>query len=159
MKRDKLNVIPMTEEYAKAISLWKYDGEYSFYDHSENNIDGYMDGTHFACEDATGSLMGYFCFGADARIPTVEKDVYDENFLDVGLGLRPDLCGGGYGLSFLNAGLSFAQQKYRTADFRLSVAEFNRRAVKVYVRAGFQIQSEVTNSYFKNKFYVMVKSV
>ena len=148
-------VVPMTTEYARAISLWKYDGEYSFYDHHEGNVEGYMDGTHYACLNAQGEVIGYFCFGQDAQIPTVEENTYDDGFLDVGLGLRPDLCGRGYGLAFLNHGLDYAQRHFNENSFRLSVAVFNQRAVKVYKSAGFLIECEVTNSYFKNKFFIM----
>ena len=93
MAFDKINIFSMTTEYARLISLWKYEDEYSFYDHNEKNIIGYMDGTHYACTNDDGELIGYFCFGKDARIPTIEENVYDDNFLDIGLGLKPNLCG------------------------------------------------------------------
>ena len=44
-----MNILAMTPEYARLLSLWKYEGIYSFYDHNEKNIKGYMDGTHYAC--------------------------------------------------------------------------------------------------------------
>ena len=114
-----------------------------------------MDGTHYACIDTDGALIGYYCFGEDARIPTIEENVYDDSFLDVGLGLRPDLCGKGNGLAFFNNGLDYAQKTFHTNCFQLSVAVFNERAIKVYQKAGFTIAHEVTNSYFKNKFFIM----
>jgi len=150
-----ISIIEMTKEYAQQISSWKYDGIYSFYDHNDSNINGYMDGTHFACVNNGGDLIGYFCYGNDARIPTLEDNVYDEDFLDVGLGLRPDLCGKGYGLPFFLEGLNYGQMRYKTKNFRLSVAVFNERAIKLYTNAGFYIKQEVTNSYFKNKFFIM----
>jgi len=155
MSCGEMNIAVMTKKYAHSISLWKYDGIYSFYNHNEENVSGYMDGTHFACTDAAGKLIGYFCFGEDARIPTMEENVYDDGFLDVGLGLKPDLCGKHYGLSFLNHGLDYVQKAFHTKCFRLSVAAFNERAIKVYERAGFSVEREVTNSYFHNKFLIM----
>ena len=149
------NIVNMTEEYACSISKWKYDGAYSFYNHNENDIAGYMDGAHFACLDADNELIGYFCFGQDARIPTIEEGVYDDEYLDIGLGLRPDLCGRGLGLAFLNEGLSYAVKHYNTKKIRLSVAVFNERAIKLYRKAGFYSECEVTNSYFQNKFLIM----
>ena len=154
-----MTITYMTEEYARAISLWIYDDKYSFYDHNESIIAEYMDGTHFACINADEELIGYFCFGTDARIPTKESDVYNEDILDIGLGLRPDLCGKGHGLLFLNSGLSYAHKRYGTNQFRLSVAAFNERAIKVYRKAGFFEKHEVTNSHFKNKFIIMEYSM
>jgi len=150
-----MNINPMTREYSRMISNWKYSGEYSFYDHSDQNTESFIDGAHYACTNKDGDLIGYLCFGGDARIPTVEQDAYDDGFLDIGLGLRPDLCGQGYGLSFIENGLDFAQRMFNTEQFRLSVAAFNERAVKVYKKAGFIVEQEVTNSYFKNKFFIM----
>jgi len=149
------NIIPMTENYAKQISNWKYDGEYSFYDQKEEYIEEYLDGSHHACINEDGELIGYFLFGKNAQIPTVENYVYDGDFLDIGLGLAPNLCGKQMGLSFFNSGLDFARKTFGTTHFRLSVAVFNERAIKVYKKAGFTIEQEVTNSYFNNKFIIM----
>ena len=151
---DQMNISIMTKEYARQISLWKYDGAYSFYDH-DGNIDEFLDNYHYFSTNSKGELIGFFCFGNNAQIPTIEENVYDTTFIDIGLGLRPDLCGKNLGLSFLNAGLDFARDIYQTNHFRLSVAAFNERAIKVYKSANFFIDQEVTNSYFNNKFYIM----
>lgn len=128
-------------------------GEYSFYD--RNGETDYPEGEAFACLDETGKLAGHFHFGEDARIPTVEENVYAPGYLDIGLGLRPDLCGQGLGEEFLKLGLAFGKAQFSARRFRLSVACFNLRAVKVYERCGFAVDRKVTNSYFKNQFYIM----
>jgi len=61
----------------------------------------------------------------------------NDDVLDYGLGLRPDLVGRGLGLDFFRAGLEFARERYRPRLIRLHVAAFNERAIKVYERAGF----------------------
>jgi len=148
-------ITDMTKEYARIISGWKYGGIYSIYDESEENIDDFMNGSHFAYVDADQELVGYFCFGKDARIPTVEQNVYDDDFIDVGLGLKPDLCGNNLGLTFLNKGMQYARDLYDTSNFRLTVAAFNERAIKVYERAGFCLEREVTHLQSNQKFLIM----
>ena len=146
----------MTKEYALQISQWKYDGIYSMYDSDESDIVGLMDGTHFACTNAIGELIGYFCYGNGARIPTLEENIYDDKYLDIGLGLRPDLCGKGHGLAFFLKGIDHAQKHFYTQNFRLSVAAFNERAIKLYSNAGFYVEREVTHKLSNNKFLIMI---
>jgi [ribosomal protein S18]-alanine N-acetyltransferase len=52
--------------------------------------------------------------------------------------MRPDLTGRGLGEEFVHAGLRFARETYSPPAFRLTVASFNRRAISVYERAGFE---------------------
>lgn len=150
-----LKIVPMTAAYAGEIAFWKYGGEYSFYD--RNGETDYPEGEAFACLNEAGEVVGFFHFGEDARIPTVEENVYQEGYLDLGLGLRPELCGKGLGEEFVRLGMEFGRQTFSARRFRLSVACFNKRAIKVYERCGFAVEREVTNSYFKNKFYVMTE--
>ena len=58
--------------------------------------------------------------------------------IEVGLGLRPDLTGRGLGAEYLDAGLELARRQFGLARFRLYVATFNERAIRVYERAGFR---------------------
>ena len=87
-----------------------------------------LDGSYFACTFGQ-ELVGYFCFGASATIPTVPGSVSlpQGDFLDFGLGMRPDLCGQGRGKEFMQAGLLFGKQKFHAASYRLAVAAWNKR--------------------------------
>src|SRR2546421_416682 len=58
--------------------------------------------------------------------------------VEVGLGLRPDLTGRGLGESFSRAALDFARAEWSPRRFRLYVAAWNRRALRVYERLGFR---------------------
>ena len=91
--------------------------------------------------DERGDLTGYFCFGEDAQVAAGKRlGLYEvEPALDVGLGMRPDLTGMGLGEEFVHAGLRFARETYSPPAFRLTVATFNQRAIRVYERAGFEI--------------------
>lgn len=63
----------------------------------------------------------------------------------IGFGLRPDLTGRGLGTGFATACVEFAHRRHDyTGDYvRLAVAPFNKRAISVYKRAGFQLQEKV----------------
>jgi len=124
---------PMDEHCAHAIASWRYEGIYAFYDMERDAQDleelldprSWVD-RYYAVTDEHGDLVGFFCFER-------EKDA-----VVIGLGLRPDLAGRGWGQAFLEAGLEFAREKYRPSTFALSVATFNERAIHVYRKAGFE---------------------
>jgi len=124
---------PMTAAHADAIVAWHYEGPYTFYDVEQDPNDAreFLDRetwgkTLFAVVEAQGELVGFFsCTQGGATVT-------------IGLGLRPDLTGHGRGLAFIQAGLDFARRTFIPQQFRLSVALFNRRAIRVYERAGFQ---------------------
>jgi len=123
----------MTDEEATQISGWHYDPPYDFYDATSDPDDlrELLDpkrrkDAYFSVFDADGALVGFFQFEREGTT------------VDVGLGLRPDLTGRGLGVGYLLAGLEFARERFSPERFTLSVATFNRRAIQVYERAGFQ---------------------
>lgn len=130
---------PMTEKDAQTIAAWAYPPPYDLYALSAGDVRELLDGGYYAALDAEGTLLGFFCFGAPARVPAgIPSGAYDDaSLLDIGLGLSPGLCGQGLGLAFLLEGLAFALKTFAPAGFRLTVAAFNLRAAKVYERAGF----------------------
>jgi RimJ/RimL family protein N-acetyltransferase len=85
-------------------------------------------------------LIGFVAFGDVAQVPGgVAQGVYREaDLLDFGIGLEPELTGRGLGLPVVQAALQFARETLGARGFRLSVATFNRRAIRVYERAGFE---------------------
>ena len=133
---------PITRVDAEAISRWRYGAPYSMYDGDPASVPSLLEPRflYHSVFNENGELVGYFCFGEDARIPTGRRlGVYEgEDALDVGLGMRPDLTGRGLGTAFVRAGLRFAQDAYGPPAFRLTVAASNARAVHVYERAGFE---------------------
>jgi RimJ/RimL family protein N-acetyltransferase len=133
---------PITASDAEEISRWRYPEPYATYNGDPASVPGLLDPryNYHAVTGPDGELVGYFCFGADATVPAGRKlGLYDEGALDVGLGMRPDLTGHGLGLGFMQAGLRFARQTFSPPAFRLTVAAFNGRAVKVYEAAGFEV--------------------
>jgi ribosomal-protein-alanine N-acetyltransferase len=124
---------PLTQADAVAISLWHYPEPFSFYDWTEDPDDlaelldpAARGNAYFAAEDGAGDLIGYFSLKQG-----------EAGTLQIGLGLHPERTGQGLGGAFLEAGLDFARSRFQPAQFVLSVATFNRRAITVYERAGF----------------------
>lgn len=130
---------PMDESSVREIVCWKYPEPYSIYDLGEDATEELTGGDYYAVFSGTGELAGFFCFGSPAQVPPGrEYGYYDGSALDIGLGLKPELCGIGIGAGFLEKGLCFAEERFNTGSFRLTVASFNKRAVKVYETAGFR---------------------
>jgi [ribosomal protein S18]-alanine N-acetyltransferase len=122
----------MKDEEAQEIAGWRYVPPYDFYDWISNPddlaefLDPHRRGDdYFSAFDEKGALVGSFRFKRDGKV------------VGVGLGLRPDLTGKGLGHAFLVAGLEFARRSFSPDVFRLSVATFNERAIKVYEGVGF----------------------
>ncbi|MCL2839130.1 MAG: GNAT family N-acetyltransferase [Defluviitaleaceae bacterium] len=148
-------VSEMTTGYARLISTWAYDDMYAVYNHDDGFIDECMDGMHFAFTNRDGMLLGYFCFGKEARIPTIEENAYDDNFLDIGLHMHPDLIGKKRGSLFLNICLDYARKNFNTNYFRATIASFNERAINLCLKSGFYSQKIVTHRLTKKKFVVI----
>ena len=139
----ELTVQKMSRRDAENIALWVYEPPYDIYNMSGSQeiINELLDGSSISMLDGADALIGFFCFGTSARIPAgLQSGAYQRrDAMDVGLGLRPDLCSRGHGLSFLELGLRYAAEQFHTDIFRLTVASFNQRAIRVYEQAGFQV--------------------
>ncbi len=153
-------ITPMTRAYAVAICGWEYEAPYAVYNlhQNEDTLEELTNGDYYACLDPNDILLGFFCFGKSARISTAEPDAYKPGMLDIGLGMKPSLCGKGKGYAFMTAGLDFAKNKFSPTCFRLTVAVFNKRAIRLYERAGFRVSSKVTHKASKRPFQIMTRA-
>ena len=131
----------MTTANAQAIVRWRYASPFDYYNpdpsHAEENIQRFLisDNPYYSIHDDTGELVGFCCFGSEGQVP---GGVYADSALDIGLGLRPDLTGSGKGSDFLAAILDFAAETFSVGAFRVAVAEFNSRAIRLYGKSGFR---------------------
>ncbi len=136
------DVKQMDREHGVLISKWIYKEPFSIYsmDGSEECLNELLHGFYFMVNDEDKNLIGYLCFGASARVPAGNLfEVYnDKDCMDIGLGINPALCGQGLGKNFMSCGLDYARRFLAAKRFRLTVASFNTRAVKVYESVGFR---------------------
>lgn len=126
---------PLSWNEALAVARWHYPPPYQLYDLARGPLLSSVV-LHramaplrwlgfYAVRSADDPLVGVFSF---RRLGPA---------LEIGVALRPDLTGAGQGLAFVQAGLAFGRSTYAPASFRLDVASFNQRAIRVYQRAGF----------------------
>jgi ribosomal-protein-alanine N-acetyltransferase len=132
---------PMDEASARAIPEWRYDAPYDLYNVAPDDVEKEMQllldprNAYYTVTDEHGDLGAYCCFGPDGQVPGGD---YSAAALDIGLGVRPDLTGQGHGLAYVNAVLDFARRTFPPTAFRVTVAEFNKRALRVWKKAGFR---------------------
>jgi [ribosomal protein S18]-alanine N-acetyltransferase len=131
---------PIVAVDAQAIVTWQYQPPYDFYNTDSSTIATEMNallnpGNAYYAVTNEKELIAFYCFGQDAQVPGGD---YRLDALDIGMGLRPDLTSRGLGLPLVMAGLAFAESVYSPSAFRVTVATFNQRALRVWDKAGFQ---------------------
>ncbi|MBY0598193.1 GNAT family N-acetyltransferase [Bacillus bingmayongensis] len=138
-----MNIHKLTRTEAKEINTWQYEEPYSLYSFSgsDETIEELLDGTYYGCSNEHGEFIGFFCFGGHAQVPGGrDANLYTgEETVDIGLGMKPELTGKRTGKSFFQTGIEFAISEFQAKKIRLSVATFNKRAIKLYKNIGFQI--------------------
>ena len=122
----KLTIEPATAGDLAEVATWVYGPPYEFYD---RDTDGHVENPErfFTARDELGELVGFYYFEEQGE------------WLEYGLGLRPDLTGQGLGFEFTEAGREFGRARFRPDRVKLNVAAFNERARIVYERAGFHV--------------------
>ncbi|TFB14232.1 GNAT family N-acetyltransferase [Filobacillus milosensis] len=144
----------MNQERANEITSWKYDEPYDFYNMSKSKetINELMNEAYTAVINEKEELVGFFCTGKSAQVPVgALNGVYEEELLDVGLGLKPELTGQGLGRDFMVFIIDYLDHQ----PLRLTVANFNQRAIRLYAKVGFSNDREFYRS--SVKFITMVK--
>jgi [ribosomal protein S18]-alanine N-acetyltransferase len=127
----------LTDDDARAISGWRYEGPYAVYDTQPRDAARMLalDSEYHAALTGRGELVGFCCFGAEARVPGLAEE---PGTLDVGGGLRPDLTGIGLGADFLRSVCALGGQLHDPLAYRLVVLAFNARAQRVAHALGFE---------------------
>ncbi len=137
---ERFVISPIERSSAEAILQWQYPPPYDIYNipaqDAQEVLAVFLDPAfayHQIC-DETGELIGFCTFGEDAR---VRGGDYSQEALDIGMGVRPNLTGKGLGADFVQAVLGFARKTYTPSALRVTIAQFNKRAQRVWKKAGF----------------------
>lgn len=151
----------ISEYEAFQIARWVYEEPYSIYSFEPTpaTMRELLDGSYHAVTNKYGDLTGYYCLGKNARIGDDDftHPLYDdERFVDIGFGMQPDLTGQGRGATFLKICLAKASTIIGEKDFRLSVADFNKRAIRVYEKVGFKQIGVISAKDYNRRFDFIV---
>jgi len=118
--------------HAREVETWHYEPPWDFYDLASDPADAAAmcdparAGHCRAVLDESERLEAFWYFDWHGEV------------IEVGIGLRPDLTGHGLGESFLRAQLEYAVHEWEPVTFRLFVAAWNERAIRLYERLGFR---------------------
>ena len=127
----------LTEDQARQICCWKYKGIYSIYNYPDWDTlikqkwvitqEEKRKNEFTAVIDKSNNLCGYIRF------------IENKDFVLIGLGLKPSLCGQGLGNILMELLKNECKKRYGSKKIALEVRSFNKRAIKCYERAGFEI--------------------
>lgn len=148
-------VVPLTREHATDLCTWAYPAPYDCYDMTDADPDELICpelGFHALLDGHR--LIGFRSFGEDGRVPGWD---YDQAALDTGGGLRPDLVGQGLGRKVISAGLAFGRAQFKPLAFRITVATFNKRALRTVELLGFQQVGEFDATTDRGRYAVLVR--
>lgn len=131
-----LNPVKFTEELAKEITTWKYEGDYSIYNlpswdevikkqislckkEKRENFIGYS--------DSKNNLVGFV-------------NLLDEGeSVFFGIGIKPEYCGIGIGKQIISMALDECTKIYPRKPIILEVRSWNKRAIRCYESQGFEV--------------------
>lgn len=160
-----LTFLPISPKDALQILDWRYPPPYDVYnpDPADSDVDFFYllnpENAIYSMYDPQGELVAFCSFGRDGQVPGGD---YNHPALDIGLGVRPDLTGQGRGIEFVQAVLDFARRNYHPhpAAFRVTIAEFNQRARRVWEKAGFRQVSRFSKNSpgpWSGKYFVILE--
>lgn len=150
-----MQVAPLEREHAVDICTWRYAPPYECYDMTDADPDWLLQPeAGFRAVLADDELIGFRSFGPDGQVPGW---AYDDHALDTGGGLRPQLVGKGLGRRAISTGLAYGRAQFAPAAFRVTVATFNTRALRVVEALGFQRVGQFNATTDGRSFEVLIR--
>ena len=140
-------VCDVTDEVAREIVAWRYEGNYAVYNMPEWEECEKLNWSIVSAEKRrnqyytvykSGELLGFFHI--------MERD----ELVELGVGIKPELCGQHNGGMLMELALAKIEERYSSIMVQLKVRPFNIRAIKCYENTGFKTIS----SYFEDEYLV-----
>ncbi len=128
----------LTTEELTAIARWQYEPPFDFYDGSDDGNEVLLERDeegrgYFPIEEGNG-FVGYVCFGPEGRVAGQGDE---SGICDLGIGLDPGRVGRGVGSSLVPTIIEFAVHKFGHQHYRVAIAAFNTRSLRLCASAGF----------------------
>lgn len=145
MQDIKLETKVMSEEDAKAVCEWKYENEYAVYNFSpwEEVCKAGWDLSNAEKRDKS-----YVAVYKDNELFGFYNIMYREDHIELGVGMKPEMCGKHYGKTFMNLAIQTTEKRYPNMPIVLLVRPFNKRAIRLYENCGFKIVGQYYESTF-----------
>lgn len=159
---------PLTAEHVAEILTWHYEPPYDLYDMSIGPADAIVLSEamdyflqpeyHFQAmiRQPVGELAAFCSFGEDGQVSGGD---YSAEAVDIGMGVHPQYTGRGLGVMFAGAAIGYALRTFKPPRLRVTIAEFNRRAQKVWQRHGFVPVQRFEARYGKRPFLIFMKKI
>jgi len=144
----------LTEDFAKEICSWRYDGDYSVYNFSDWNV-VVKNGWGLAIKDMREKE--FIAVLLNGKLIAYGKIREDEGKAFIGIGLKPSWCGKGYGKDVMNLLIEECKKRFHNTPIALEVRSFNKRAINCYKTVGFQVRDKYLKKTFngEDEFYYM----
>ena len=146
------------KRYALEILSWRYSVPYDYYNFGVQTYDADLsyltdpNNHFFAVVNSCEALEGFCSFGADGQVAGGD---YRVPSLDIGMGIRPGLTGRGNGRRYAQAVAEYGIAQYEAKRLRVTIAEFNCRARRVWQGLGFEVTEKFLKTDSEMAFVVM----
>ncbi|MBW4664300.1 MAG: GNAT family N-acetyltransferase [Chroococcus sp. CMT-3BRIN-NPC107] len=141
-----------------AIVNWRYEPPYDLYNYLEEDatLQYFLNpqNNFYKIVNENGDLVGYCSFGQDGQVSGGD---YRYDALDIGMRIRPDLAGQGKGIEYANAVLGFTENLLKPKAFRVTIAAFNRRALRLWQKLEFEPQQSFERKSDGMQFIILVR--
>lgn len=149
-----LKQVKFTEELAKEVTTWKYEGDYEIY--NLPSWDEVLKKQISLCiEEKRKNFIGYV--NEQNNLVGFVNLVDEGDSVFWGIGIKPKYCGVGIGKQIIKMALDECKKRYKNKPIILEVRSWNKRAVNCYESQGFKvinIKKQETYAGF-GEFFVM----
>ena len=131
-----LKPVKFTEELAKEITTWRYEGEYEIY--NLPSWDEIINKQISLCKkEKRENFIGYL--NEENNLIGFVNLVDEGDSVFLGIGVKPEYCGAGIGKQIIKMALDECSKRYENKPIILEVRSWNKRAIKCYESQGFKI--------------------